>query len=202
MLLQVKAGRPVHPIFVHSGGVDQVIREAEASEAAEFGGFERPVFLRYDAVTINNVDDIAVTFGDLIDSLKPDAIFCPFILDADPAHGVTNLALAMALKKTGCKCRVYGYEVWSLCIANIGIAIDEVIEKKKELIAKHKSQVLSTDYVNSTIGLNSYHSRTFSEKNSRFVENYFELPSAEFINAMATIAPKLWPDCADINRKI
>lgn len=188
MLLQVESGKKVYPVFVHDGGSDQDIRESESIQAASYGKFEKPVFLREPEVTRSNAEAVSRSFIGLIKTLNPDVIFTPFLLDPDPVHDATNLALAIALKETNHSCRVFGYEVWSLCIANIGINIDSVIDKKRSLIAKYKSQLESTDYVNSTIGLNSFHSRVFSEINCRYVENFFELPSHEFINSMTSIA--------------
>lgn len=205
MLLQRKAGYPVQTVFVQSGAAEFLqdpqekqriiaIREAEAKAAATLGGFEPPIFLRHAEIKVSNIESVAQSIEATIQKIKPDVIFSPFMLDPHADHTLTNVALALALKKSNYKCRIMGYEVWSNCIANVGIGIDEVVEEKKKLIACYKSQLAQTDYVHSTIGINMYHSRTFGEPGVKYVEMFFDLPSKEFIDPMIKVAESLWPE--------
>ena len=54
----------------------------------------------------------------IITERKADAIFVPFVLDAHPDHRSANDILAEALKGIDWNVRVFGYEVWGLCIPN------------------------------------------------------------------------------------
>ena len=206
LLLHVATGRPVYPIFVQNGVGDPdsisdekqqeiiEIRENEAREAARIGGFQTPQFLRHARLSLATLEPVVESLVDSLNRTKPDTIFTPFLLDPDNDHTVCNIALALALKQTGIKCQVMGYEIWSLCIANVGVAIDSVIEGKQAIISAYKSQLASTDYLNTTIGLNMFNSRVFSEPDTHYVENYFELPSTEFISIVDNMRQARWPE--------
>ncbi len=82
-----------------------------------------------------------------------DVIFCPAPKDNHPDHS----CVVPFLEKLGVVSEVYGYEVWSA----IGepthyLDITNVVERKKELIGFHESQVKQVDYVSRIIGLNHY----------------------------------------------
>ena len=62
-----------------------------------------------------------------------------------------------------------------------------VIEDKKYLLAKYKSQLSSTDYLNSTVGLNMYHSRTLGTGVCKYAEKFFEIPAEEYIKVVRRI---------------
>ena len=65
---------------------------------------------------------------------KADSIFVPFFLDYNFDHQITNYALAEALGGLTRKPRVYGYEVWGLCIPNVILIIDSVMEEKQKFL--------------------------------------------------------------------
>ena len=205
LLLHRQSGHPVHIVFVQSGVSNEVgdagernrvmqMRENEAKVAAAVGGFEPPIFLRHHTLSIDEILTVAESIKTLIDRLRPDVIFSPFMLDPDTDHAITNLALALAIKKTNIKCRIFGYEVWSICIANIGVSINKVVEQKKQVLACYESQNSCTDYLHSTIGLNAFHSRTFGDPGSKYVEKFFEISSVEFVEPMKKIGSEMWPN--------
>ena len=205
LLLQKASGYPVKIAFIQSGIPSEITsedernwlrstREKEAINAAKVGGFEDPVFLRLDTLSVATLRTVVDSIAKLIDDVKPDVIFSPFMLDPDNDHTIVNLALAIVIESIGIDCKIFGYEVWSNCIANIGVAIDSVIEGKKEMLKCYESQNSSTDYLHSTIGLNMFHSRVFGEPGSRYVEKFFEINSKEFVEPMKKIACELWPE--------
>ena len=84
---------------------------------------------------------------------KIDALFVPFVLDAHPDHRTANYIVAGALKGVSWNVRVFGYEVWGLCIPNILVVIDDVIEEKMRMLSCFTFANNALDYVHSTRGL-------------------------------------------------
>ena len=74
-----------------------------------------------------------------------------------------------------------GYEVWGMCIPNVLVVIDEVIEDKKKMLSCFRWANTAVDYTNSTIGLNMFHSRMLGAGLCRYAERFFEVPRKEYI---------------------
>lgn len=94
-----------------------------------------------------------------IDISKYDYVFIPNILDQHSDHKAISLLLKRLIKnkphKKGLK--IAFYEVWSaLAVPNSYINISGFIEKKKELINSHVSQIATRDYTNKAVSLNAY----------------------------------------------
>lgn len=198
MLLQARTGRPVHTVFLQDGGDEHAadglsrdemiaIREGESRRVAAAAALPEPTFLRWPRLEPPHTEEIARQIGTELDRTKADAVFAPFVLDNHPDHRWTNLALARALKAHTAPVRVYGYEVWGLCIANTAVVIDSVMKRKQELLAMYESQVEGTDYTHCVTGLNMYHSRPFGAGTCKFVENFFECPSTEFVTVVESM---------------
>jgi LmbE family N-acetylglucosaminyl deacetylase len=70
------------------------------------------------------------------------------------------------------------YEVWSaLAVPNVFIDIEDVIDKKIELIEMYKSQIQTRDYVNKIRSLNSYRALSVQKE---YVETYTRLDVNDF----------------------
>jgi N-acetylglucosamine malate deacetylase 1 len=158
-----------------------ILRESESKKVASKIGASSPIFLKYNSTAGPNIAKIANDLKEIINDYKPNSIFVPFILDNDSDHYNCALSLSTAIDNTKHSSIIYGYEVWGLCIANVAVAIDEVIDYKCELINMYSSQIQHIDYAHSVRGLAMYHSLLFGWKQTRFVENFFELPSWEYV---------------------
>lgn len=94
-----------------------------------------------------------------IDISKYDYIFIPNLLDQHPDHKAVSILLRQLLKESKPKdnLQIAFYEVWStLALPNVFLDISDVIEKKRELINSHKSQVELKNYTDKAIALNCY----------------------------------------------
>lgn len=94
-----------------------------------------------------------------IDISKYDYIFIPNILDQHMDHKAVSLNLYKLLieKKHKPDVKIMLYEVWSsLTMPNVYVDISDLIEKKKELINCHKSQVEQKDFTTKAVAINSY----------------------------------------------
>src|ERR1035438_10870569 len=115
------------------------------------------------------------------------SVFIPFALDGHRDHRTANYILAGALAKISWNVRVFGYEVWGMCIPNVVLIIDDVIETKTEMLRCFTFANSALDYVNSTLGLNMFHSRMLGAGTCRYAERFFELPREEYIDLVGRI---------------
>ncbi len=155
-------------------------RNEESRRAAAVLGIEPPRFL--------NHADLAAASGQAIEELRSyliekrvDAVFVPFVLDGHPDHRTANYILAEALKTVDWNVRVFGYEVWGLCIPNVIVVIDEVMDQKIAMLSCFDFANNAVDYVQSTKGLNMYHSRMLGAGMCKYAECFFEIPRREYI---------------------
>ena len=198
MLLQLAKGKKLHVVFVQDGGDEHKedglsrdemidIRELESCRVAEQIGIFPPVFLRHASLGMQNIMEIAEELKNEIFKTGVDVIFVPFFLDRNYDHIMTNYALAEALSNMSSHIRVYGYEVWGLCVPNVILNIDTVIKDKQKLLSCYESQIKGTDYVNCTTGLNMYHSRSFGAGVCKYAERFFEIPGKEYVHVVNKI---------------
>lgn len=199
LALQAASGRPAGIVVLQDGaggheelGMSRVemtaMRNAESRAAAALLGIE-PRFLNHADLAAEApaaVSELAAVIAEN----RADAIFAPFPLDGNPEHRATNYILAEALKKAGANARVFGYEVWGMCIPNAIVVIDDVLERKMEMLACFKFANSALDYTSSTKGLNMYHSRLLGAGMCRYAECFFEIATPEYIGLIERIRSK------------
>ena len=202
MILHVSAGKTLNIVFVQDGGNEYAafgmgrkelvdIRESEALDVCNELGIAMPTFLRHEQLDHDKISDVSAQLREKIIEYKADSIFVPYFLDFNHDHRMTNLALLEALADIKHNIRIYCYEVWSLCIANVILNIDQAVDKKMKSLHLYKSQVRKTDYAHSTIGLNMYHSREFGSHVCKYAEKFLEMPSSEYIDVISTIKSRM-----------
>jgi N-acetylglucosamine malate deacetylase 1 len=162
------------------------LRNEESRRAAAAVGVDPPVFLGH-ARLAESVPQASGQVRGIIMERKADAVFVPFVLDAHPDHRSANYILAESLKGVDWDVRVFGYEVWGLCIPNVLLVIDEAIEEKLRMLSCFTWANGAIDYTHSTKGLNMYHSRMLGAGECRFAERFFELPRKEYIELVERI---------------
>jgi N-acetylglucosamine malate deacetylase 1 len=191
LALQVRAKRPAFIVLVQDGadGHDEIgmtrpdlvaLRNEESRRAAVLLGIEPPRFLGH-ANLIDGAAQAAEELREIIVDRKVDVIFAPFLLDGHPDHRTTCYILADALTKIDRPVRVLGYEVWGLCIPNVVVVIDAVIQQKLDMLACFEFANKALDYVQSTKGLNMYRSRLLGSGQCKYAECFFEVPRQEYI---------------------
>jgi N-acetylglucosamine malate deacetylase 1 len=197
LALQVRAGRSAYVVLLHDGadGHDELgmtrpelvaLRNEESRRAAAVIGMEPPVFLCHadlEASAPIAAEEIRAVISDR----KVDTVFIPFMLDGHPDHRKANYILAAALKKVDRSVRVFGYEVWGLCIPNVILVIDDVIDQKLAMLRCFEFANKAIDYVQSTQGLNMYHSRMLGSGVCKYAERFFEIPAAEYIELVERV---------------
>jgi N-acetylglucosamine malate deacetylase 1 len=156
------------------------LRNAESRDAARQIGIDAPIFFGLTDLR-SNVDTTAAALRQIIEERAVDVVFTPFVLDGHPDHRACNFILAKALANLTCRVRTMQYEVWSNCIPNVLVIIDQVADKKDTMLACFKFANEAHDYAHATKGLNMFHSRLLPAGDARYVECFFELPRAEFV---------------------
>ena len=196
LALQVRSGNAAAIVIVQDGadGHEELgiprqtlvdLRNEESRRAAAVLKLE-PRFLNHARLR-ENIARAAEELRSILTERKVDAVFTPFLLDGHPDHRTTNEILAVALQKTPWDVRVFGYEVWGLCIPNVLLIIDEVIDEKLEMLSCFTFANKAIDYVHTTKGLNMYRSRLLGAGECRYAECFFEIPRVEFIELVNRI---------------
>lgn len=131
------------------------VRKEELACAMEKAGIKDfEVFDINDKNVINEYDKFSQ-----IDISDYDYIFIPNMLDQHMDHKAVSVNLNRLLKEKNHKqdLKIMLYEVWSsLTMPNLYVDISDLIEKKKELINCHKSQVEQKDFTTKAVAINSY----------------------------------------------
>lgn len=204
LALQVSTGKSAAVVILQDGadGWEELgmsreamseMRNKESCRAADTLGLDPPVFFNYPRLE-DSIPEAAGKLRSILHERRADAVFIPFVLDGHPDHRIANYILARALRDIPWQVRVLGYEVWGLCIPNVLVVIDDVIERKSTMISAFTFANKAIDYVRSTIGLNMYHSRMLGAGECRYAERFFELPREEYIDLVDRV------QTADSNR--
>jgi len=203
LVLQVRSGNAAAIVLLQDGadGHEELgmtrqalmeLRNEESRRAAAAVGVDAPVFLAH-ARLAGSIPQASEQVRAIIAQRRADAVFVPFVLDAHPDHRAANDILAEALKGIDWNVRVFGYEVWGLCIPNVLVVIDDAMEDKMRMLNCFTWANAAIDYAHSTKGLNMYHSRMLGAGECRFAERFFELPRKEYIELVERIrAAGVW----------
>jgi len=196
LALQLRSGQAASIVVLQDGadGCEQLgytrqammeMRNGESRRAAAAIAAPPPIFLNHPVLAEDDAQ-IAELAATLVDR-KADAVFIPFPLDGHPDHRTANYILAGALRKIPWQVRVFGYEVWGLSIPNVIVVIDAAVEAKTAMLRCYTFANSALDYVNSTLGLNMFHSRMLGAGECRYAERFFELPREEYIELAGRI---------------
>jgi len=191
LALQVRSGNSAAIVMLHAGSGEEAalgltaeaimeLRNEESRRCAAVLNLPPPVFLNHH----NLADEVPQATDEvlrLIREKRVDALFVPFVLDGHPDHRTANRIVAAALQQISWDVRVFGYEVWGLCVPNVMVILDDVMPDKLRMIACFDYANKAIDYVRSTEGLNMFHSRMLGAGECRYAERFFELPREEYI---------------------
>ena len=197
LALQVRSGKTASVVILLDGseGHDELgltreaqrdIRNEESRRAAALLHLESPRFLNYHRLAESVSQAIEELFS-ILTERKIDVVFTPYMLDGHPDHRIANYILASALKRLTWDVRVLCYEVWGLLIPNVLVIIDQVIEKKLEMLRCFTFANKALDYVHTTKGLNMYRSRLLGAGECQYAECFFELPRQEFVTLVERV---------------
>jgi LmbE family N-acetylglucosaminyl deacetylase len=168
---------PVYVIYVTDG--DKIRRE-EGEKISNYLHYNQTLFL---GCTVNHVgkhSELVDKFTNIIESVQPDIVLIPFLIDRHTDHVNTNKFFVEACRKSSHKLFIIcGYEVWTPIIPNRIVDISAVIENKKHAIEICKSQFYGTDYTVLATSLNRYRGESH---NIEYGEAYYCVPVNGYIN--------------------
>lgn len=165
------------------------IRKKEARIATSILNIKDLIFLDEPDMGLDTNKRNITTMVNILEHIKPDVVYLPFLTDNHPDHWQTNRIFVEALKKKSFSLDCYGYEVWSPIYPNCMIDIGDVVEIKKQALEKFKSQLKHNDYTNSILGLNSYRSMVHL-KGQGYVEAFFAATSKEYLSLYSYLCRK------------
>jgi LmbE family N-acetylglucosaminyl deacetylase len=131
------------------------IRKAEAEAAARLLGIAPIHHLDAPEERLAPTREVVGKLRRILQSVRPDLVYLPFITDRMPDHTATNAVLLAALD-AHLDFLVCGYEVWNPLYPNIMVDITSTFEQKCEAIQAHAGQLRFNNYIACVTGLNAY----------------------------------------------
>ena len=147
------------------------IREAEASQACRFLGVEDQTYLRYHDSKLEGSKSLNNFLVQTLRDYKPDIIYIPSILEPPSDHSICGKILIEALDSLDINPKIIQYEIWAPLFANLYLNIDDVIDKKIELIKIYKTQIKARNFIDSIRGLACYRGMIYGK--SKYAEAFF-----------------------------
>ncbi len=134
-------------------------RREEAKRAAAIIGINETIFLdNRDGELICSADSVS-KMTSILDTVRPDAVYLPFLLDNHPDHLATNDIFVTAVGQFKSELMCYGYEVWTpLAAPNCVVDISKELSVKLTAIKQHESQLKDINLLNAFLGLSQYRS--------------------------------------------
>lgn len=211
VLLHRAAGATVHIVQVsdgrhgdrrlHAPGLTEAEREdlrrelvaTRRDEALRWGreaGVQGVHFLDGADGAIGPHPPLVAALGSLLDGLRPQLVYLPFVTDLLEDHWQTSLLFEAAARAgrggwAAGALRVRGYEVWSPLPANRVADIGAVSARKQALLEVYASQLRDVDYRRAIEGLNRYRSMLLAATGVGHAEAYFEASLRGWLDLMA-----------------
>ncbi len=121
--------------------------------------------------------------NEIIHTVNPDVILCPWLFDGAPKHRMINHILWLANKLARLPdIEIWGYQVQNTLLPNGFVDITSVADEKRALLECFPSQNVDRHYDHLAMGLAAWNSRLLSKSAApAFVEIFFTLPARELM---------------------
>jgi len=163
------------------------IRKAEACQAAEMLGLEKPVFLnnRDRGLKCNN-ESINQALKE-IQRIGPVAVFFPGAFELHPDHRMRALFVWQALQNLGQNTiKPVSYEILVQSPVNQLVDITAYISRKKAVMELYESQLSENSYIDIALAMNSLRSLTLSP-DIRYAEGFYIYEMDQLTNDLTSI---------------
>lgn len=158
-------------------------RQSETKAAMKLVGVKNIYFLNIEDSKLSSNIFKVMKF----DISKYSYIFVPNRNEAQSDHKIVLGIFRMMKLLQRSKAQIYEYEVWTALRNPTWILdISKVIDTKKKMIKKYKSQLEIKNYYDSTIGLNSYRGLAY---NYKFGEAYTHYLYSDFKGKVYQLIP-------------
>jgi LmbE family N-acetylglucosaminyl deacetylase len=187
LALHRRAGSEITTVFVTMdppGPDGTFVRKGEADRAAKMLGYDYRFLEVPDGRASLSEDSVARRLADVIASVKPDVIYCPFPGDHHRDHQSVAASTGDAVVRSGYRGEIRCYETWSNLWPNVGVDISEVVDDKRAAIECYQSQ-LGMPYIDAVLGLNRYRGLKLGVK---FAEGLFACGPSTFRDLCRSLA--------------
>ncbi|MGB7630064.1 MAG: PIG-L deacetylase family protein, partial [Candidatus Deferrimicrobium sp.] len=152
------------------------VRREEAHRACQILGIGHISFLDAEDANLRLTPEIREKLLDVLSSVRPDAVLCPFFTDDHPDHRETTRILLEVTEDTGFSFDCYCYEVWSPLYPNCLVDITGVMDCKRRALEAYPSQLKGINYPRVMEALNVYRSMRVSR--GGYAEAFWRSPLA------------------------
>jgi LmbE family N-acetylglucosaminyl deacetylase len=175
--------------FEYSGLTSQElrdIRKEEGVKACEILGVSKTHYLNLPDGRSQPTDEAVAKLLTIIDQVKPEVIYIPFLTDTHYDHRTTNKIFLTALRRREnissilCCC----YEVWTPIYPNCIVDITAHMDAKMAALGSYESQLKMNNYLTSVRGLNAY--RSIANKSKGYAEAFYRTTATDYL-ALADI---------------
>ena len=166
-----------------SDDIRGAVRLEEAQRVAKRLGVADLVLLKEPDANLVCDDRTVRPIVQLLERLRPAAIFTPFINDPHPDHLATSRILQRALAESSLdldSTKVLGYEVWSFVPPNALCVIDDQFDDKEDLLLAYRTGMKVVNYVAFCEALNSFRAHT-GLGHSGYAEAFFSLGARRYL---------------------
>ena len=129
-----------------------------------------------------NDERLINTISNLVNTVKPDLLFIPFLLDDHDDHRAANHVLYNVLKDINLTLEVWSYELSGVLLPNVVINITHNYDRKKELLDMYVSEDSNRDLTHYCLSKNGANCRYIPSKRKEFAETFFVVPVKEYLD--------------------
>jgi LmbE family N-acetylglucosaminyl deacetylase len=155
-------------------------RTYEARAALQRLGAARMICLDAEDGALEQCEWAAEKLRDVLVKLQPDIVYLPFYLEEHPDHRAASRVLLDAAAGTSLQFQCMGYEVWTPLFPNCLVRINDTVETKKQAIQEYRSQLLQSDYLHASIGLNAHRSAGLIDGHGGYAEAFYAVPLPQY----------------------
>ena len=191
-VIQLTDGSDTKALSESVESVRKTIRLEEAEVVSDLLGFSELILWKEKASSLEPTPENVEWLTVILNRLKPEAIFVPFINDLHPDHVAANKILVRSLQKAAIdleNTRIFSYEVWSLVPVNSYCRINSQMEQKAHALWRYRTAMKVVDYVSFCDSLNSYHScKILGEMG--YVEAFFSCTATDYLKIADSVSAR------------
>jgi LmbE family N-acetylglucosaminyl deacetylase len=175
LIHHVKNGGSVETVFCV---YENTKRMKEAEKASAAIGSKTNHFLQLPPKSLDGNDLFEKNLTAVFNKVKPEVVFLPFAIDANPDNAAVSKAIIKIKKKTKLHCIIYAYFASTFIAPNAVFDISGVWEEKQKAIECYKTICNEKDYVKTALGVNAYFAQLTGK--AQYAEAFFKATSYEY----------------------
>jgi len=175
LIKHVRSGGTLETVFCVYDST-KVMKESEKA-AAQIGS-KMNHFLQLPPKSLDGNSLFERNLAAVFLKAKPDVVFLPFIIDANPDNAAVSKTILKIKNKIKKHFIVYAYFSSAFFVPNSFFDISDVWDEKKKAIECYKSRLEKKDYIAAVKGVNSYFAAQTGS--AKYAEAFFKATSYEY----------------------